>query len=231
MARPLMVTGNLVCLGLLLAACSRRDATPASASSAAAPALSGAGNAPSAAAAPATGGLDSCLIGNWKTTKVTLKNDQMSAEGGDGMTMQVAPTGVTEIDFTRMSDIRAKSPAVNFDFKYSGKARGTLTTPTAGKIESKQADYAGLRVTANVKLPGAGSMPMFKDTPISDLVKMAEGMAAKTGAPSTPAAGKPPQGIDATPVFSSSRYTCSPELLTLQGDQLDVVWLFARDKG
>jgi hypothetical protein len=225
MTRPLMVTGNLACLGLLLAACNRQDATPAAAGSTAAPALAVAG---SAVAAPAPGGLDPCLIGNWKTTKVTLKVDQMSAEGGDGMTMQVAPTGVTVIDFTRMSDIRAKSPAVNFDFKYSGKATGTLTTPSAGKIESKQADYAGLRVTANVKLPGAGSMPMFKDTPISDLVKMAEGMAAKTGAPG---AGKPPQGIDATPVFSSNSYTCSPELLTLQGDQLDVVWLFARDKG
>jgi hypothetical protein len=85
-----------------------------------------------------------------------------------------------------------------------------------------------------VKVPGAGFIPMFKDTPIADLVKMADGMAGAVkglpGAPAAPgAAAGAPKGIDAAPVFSSSSYVCRPDSLTLSGPQ-QAEWTFVRTK-
>ena len=146
--------------------------------------------------------------------------------------MQIEPSGKTALDFGSMANISAGGSGVSFDFRYTGKATGTLKTPVLGKFESESPDYSKLKVTANVKVPGAGRVPMFKDTPISDLVKMAEGMArAAKGAPGVPGApaAAAPKGIDSTPIFSSSSYVCRPESLTLTGAQ-NLVWEFVRAK-
>jgi hypothetical protein len=117
---------------------------------------------------------------------------------------------------------------MSFDFRYSGTATGTLKTPAPGKFESENPDYSKLKVTANVKLPGAGTVSMFKDTPVAELVKMASGMAAAAkGAPGAPGAAGAPKGIDSAPIFSSSAYECRPDSLTLTGAQ-NLVWEFVR---
>ena len=140
------------------------------------------------------------------------------------MTMNIAATGDTAVDFGKMAPIKAKGAGVDFDFQYSGKASATLSTPTRGALASSKADYAGLRVTASVQLPGATKMDLFKNEPLSKLAQMAT---AVTGAKA--AAGAPPPGLDSTPIFSTSRYACTGGVLTLDSsDQLAAKWTFVR---
>jgi hypothetical protein len=191
--------------------------------------------ATSAAAPTALAGFDPCVVGTWRSKLVKLSAEQVTAAGGEGVKMEAAASGATTLDFASMSDIRATGAGVAFDFRYSGKATATLKTPAIGKFESENADYSTLKVTANVKVPGAGSIPMFKDTPVADLVKMANGMAGAVknmpGAGAAPGAapGGPAKGIDAAPVFSSSSYVCRPDSLILSGPQ-QTEWTFVRTK-
>jgi hypothetical protein len=210
----------------LCVGCNKETAGGAASSApaaAAAPSVAAAA-ASGAAAAPFTG-FDPCVVGSFRAKSVTLNADQVKAAGGAGVKMQIEPSGKTTLDFASMENVIASGPSINFDFRYAGTATGTLTTPARGKFESENSDYSKLKVSANVKVPGAGTVPMFKDTPIPELVKMASGMAAAaTGAPG--AAGAP-KGIDSAPIFSSSAYECRPDSLTLTGAQ-NVVWEFVR---
>lgn len=221
---------------LLVVSCKKEtpdEALPAAAAVEAAPAASGVAPAAAAPSAAPAAAFDPCVIGSWRATSVTMKADAVKASGGGGVTMQIGSNGATTLDFGSMSDIAASGSGMSFDFRYAGKATGTLKTPTPGKFESSNPDYSKLTVTANVKVPGAGTIPMFKNTPMSDLVKMASGVAAAAkGAPGTPAAaaaGGVPKGIDAAPIFSSSTYECRPESLKLSGEQ-NLVWEFVRSK-
>jgi hypothetical protein len=209
------------------------SAAPAVAASAADAPPAAAPAAPSAAAPSALVGFDPCVVGTWRSKLVKLSADQVTAAGGEGVKMDAEASGATTLYFASMSDIRASGAGVLFDFRYSGKATAKLKTPSIGKFESENADYSALKVTANVKVPGAGFIPMFKDTPVADLVKMADGMAGAVknlpGAPAAPAPGAPTKGIDAAPVFSSSSYVCRPDSLTLTGPQ-QTEWTFLRTK-
>jgi hypothetical protein len=134
-----------------------------------------------------------------------------------------------------MNDVHAKANAgFAFDFKYNGKATGNLKTPTRGTIVSDGTNLADLRVTATAKLPGAGAVPLFKDTRVSELASMATAIAGAVpnlpkGANAQPAAApNPASGIDASPVFSSSRYTCQGDTLTLDNAQGVATWVFKR---
>jgi hypothetical protein len=204
---------------LFVAACSRKESTSSDAPAVTASVGSQA-PAASVARAPATlpplTGLDSCLVGKWKATGVTLKVDAVSAEGGANVTLDVASSGASTLDFTPMDLIKATGRGFNFDFRYSGKATALLSTPTRGILESKDASYAALRVTANVQLPGAGSIPLFKDKPVTELAAMGAALAGAAkglakGAPSAAASpgaavgATPAQGIDSNPVFASNR--------------------------
>ena len=158
MARALTVcaAGALVAL---CGGCKKSDASStsgaASAEAAIAPAASAAG-----AAAPLAG-LDECLVGKWKAEKVSLKLDQVSAEGGANVSLDIASSGASSIDFTRMSEVHAKANAgFSFDFKYSGKASGMLKTPTRGSVVSEGTNLADLRVSAPASLPGAAAVPV-----------------------------------------------------------------------
>jgi len=225
-------------LGWLAVSCKKEtadEAASAAAPVAAAPVASGAAPAAAAPSAAPLASFDPCVVGSWRAKSVALSADQVKAAGGAGVTMQVAPSGATTLDFGPMANIVAASSGVSFDFRYSGKATGTLKTPVVGKFESENPDYSKMTVTANVKVPGAGTIPMFKDTPMAELVKMASGVAAAAkgapGAPGAPgaAAGAPPKGIDSAPIFSSSTYECRPDSLTLSGAQ-NLVWEFERTK-
>jgi hypothetical protein len=227
-------------LSLLVAPSCRKEASPdAGASGATAAPVVGAA-ALSAASAPSTAnaGLDACLVGNWKASRVTLKVDPVDAQGGANIALQIAPSGASLLDFGPMSDIRATSSGFSFEFRYSGKATATLKTPSPGTVTSEQSDYSGLRVTASAKLPGAGSVALFKDTPLTQLANMGAALAgvgkggaakgaASAAAPAASGAVATP-GIDSSPVFSSNRYTCGGDSLRLYGGEQPLEWVFER---
>jgi hypothetical protein len=180
-----------------------------------------------ASAAPLTG-FDPCVVGSYRAKSVTLSSDQVKAAGGAGVKMQIEPSGRTTLDFGSMENVIAGGSGMSFDFRYAGTATGTLKTPARGKFESENPDYSKLNVTANVKVPGAGTVPMFEATPVTELVKMASGVAAAAkGLPGALGAAGAPKGIDSAPIFSSSAYECRPDSLTLTGAQ-NVVWEFVR---
>lgn len=175
---------------------------------------------------------DPCLVGKWKSTKATLRVDQVQGEGGENVKLEIAPDGQSTIDFTEMTHIKAAMPAFKFDFRYSGKASAKLVHPSAGVLEANTADWGGLRVTATANLPGLGKMPLVKDTPVSQLAALGKGAADALGAeaekPEEPAPPAP-QGIDASPVLSHSSYTCSPSELKITSKQTaGATWLFAK---
>jgi hypothetical protein len=239
MASPLSLASRAL-LALLALSCSRKDVESGAAPAVGSVALpaSSPPSAPAAAPAPALSGLDSCLVGKWRATSVTLKLDSMSAQGGANVTLDIAPTGASVIDFGPMADVHATGPQMSFDFRYSGKATATIRSPSRGTLQSESADYAGLRVTANVKLPGAGSIPLFKDTPLTELATMGtalaggvKGLPKAKPAASAPAASQPdtaPKGIDSNPVFASNHYTCEGSSLTLRGGEHQFEWQFSR---
>ena len=237
MSLPLsLASGALIALFAL--SCSRKDADSSSAKAAGSAALPASSLSDAPATAAPLSGLDTCLVGKWRASGVTLKMDQVSAQGGANVTLDIAPSGASVIDFGPMADVHATGPSLNFDFRYSGKATATIKSPSRGTLQSENADYAGLRVTANVKLPGAGSIPLFKDTPVTELATMGaalaggvKGLSKVKPAASAPAAvSQPgtPKGIDSNPVFASNRYTCEGNSLQFRGGDQAFEWQFSR---
>lgn len=185
-------------------------------------------------AAPSGGGvlvgLDECLVGKFEAEKVVLKLNRLSAEGGSKVEMQIASNGATTIDFTPMSEIHATADrGLAFNFKYAGTATSTLKTPARGTIVSESTNLDALRVNSTINLPGAGAVQLFKDTPVKELARMATAIAGSLpkGADAT-AAANPASGIDASPIFSSSHYTCEGDTLTLDNAQGAATWTFKR---
>lgn len=213
----------------------KEESSASSAPAVAAPALSAApalpaANAASPAAPGASGaplaGLDSCLVGSWKSTVFSLKSGQVTATGGANVTLQVAADGNSVVDFTGMAPIQGKGAGADFDFEYAGKATGVLSTPTQGTITSTKSDFAGLRVSANVSVPGAGKFPVLKNKAVSDLAKMATAMTADKGLPASRAGSATPPGVDSNPLFSTTQYSCAGSTLTLSGKGPE--WSFTR---
>jgi hypothetical protein len=214
---------------LLLFGCAKKPAAESEPAASAATAV--VDSAPAATAALPAGALEPCLIGKWKSTKVTLNADPVTAEGGAGVLLEIGPAGATSLDFTGMEVVHAKMPAFKFDFHYSGRATGTLKTPSAGVLESSDTEWARLRVTANANVPGMGKMPLLKETPVSQLAALGTALGDEI-ASAQPAAPPAPQGIDSSPVLSSSRYTCTPDTLTLNPKEAKgATWVFAKQPG
>ena len=213
--------------GPTLAGCKKSEPSLAT------PAASGAAPV-SAANAPNEGGalhgLDECLVGQFEAEKVVLKLNRLSAEGGSKVDMQIGSDGAATIDFTPMNEIHATADrGLAFDFKYAGKATSTLKTPTRGTIVSESTNLDALRVNSTIKLPGAGAVQLFKDTPVKELARMATAIAGslpKGG--DAPGAANPASGIDASPIFSSSHYSCQGDTLTLDNAQGAATWTFKR---
>jgi hypothetical protein len=168
-------------------------------------------------------GFDPCLVGTWKATAFSLKTAQVTAEGGANAALKIAGNGESVADFGPMSPVVGKGAGAGFDFQYSGKVTGTLSTPARGTIASVKPDYSSLRVSTNVQIPGAGKIALFKDKPVNELAQTLTGVV-----PGKAPAAAPPPGIDSSPIFSNSRYTCAGDTLTLSGDKLGAEWAFAR---
>ena len=217
---------------LVLAVGCKEEPSASSAHAVAAPALSAVPPASDAAlAAPAASGaplagLDSCLVGSWKSTVFSLKSGQVSAVGGANVALQINADGNSVVDFGGMAPIQGKGASADFDFQYSGKATGVLSTPTQGTISSTKSDFAGLRVSANVSVPGAGKFPVLKNKAVSELAQMAGAMTADKGLPASRAGSATPPGVDANPLFSTTQYTCAGSTLTLSGKGPE--WTFTR---
>jgi hypothetical protein len=211
----------IICLGLSGLACDAKgkgDRSTTAANTAVAPRpvpLVPSGQAASA-------GFDSCLVGSWKAVRASLKVEAVSAEGGGNVAMDIAPTGAAVLDFTPMSEVEAAAQGVAFAFRYSGKATGVLETPRPGELASKDNDYSKLTVTAMAKVPGQASVPLFKETPVTELQKTVGKMAG------TIAPGTPSKGIETSPVLSMTRYVCSPQTLALKGTAAQAEWTFTR---
>lgn len=223
--RLVVAVSALAAIGGLVGGCNRApgatDAPIPSTSAAAAPAA-----APLASTAPEAtplAGLDPCLVGTWKGTGFNMKTEQVTAEGGANLALKIAASGDSVVDFGPMSPVVGKGAGASFDFQYSGKATATLTTPSRGTVASSNPNYAGLKVSTNVQIPGAGKIALFKNKPVSELAQMASAVVGGKA----PAAGAPP-GMDSSPIFSNSRYTCAGDTLTLSGDKLAAQWAFAR---
>lgn len=217
---------------LVLAVGCKEEPSASSAPAVAASALSAAPVAPPASDATPTGsgaplaGLDSCLVGSWKSTVFSLKSGQVTAVGGANVALQINADGNSVVDFGGMTPIQGKGAGADFDFQYAGKATGVLSTPTQGTITSTKSDFAGLRVSANVSVPGAGKFPVLKDTAVSELAKMAGAMTADKGLPASRAGSATPPGVDSNPLFSTTQYSCAGSTLTLSGKGPE--WTFSR---
>ena len=226
--KPTHVWGALWLL-LLGLGCSRNEPSPAANTQALGSATQPQSTAPSAAAA-ANNGLDSCLVGSWKSVQVVLNLSTVQASGGGGVAMKIEPTGASVIDFTPMAPIDATANnSLKFDFRYSGKATGNLKTPSPGVVGVSQSDYSGLKVSAAVKIPGGATVALFKDTPVASLATLAGSLAA--GAKGQPAPAAATQGIEASPVFSTDTYTCAGSTLTLSSAVAHSQWTFTRVAG
>jgi hypothetical protein len=213
----------------LLLGCSKK---PAAENEPAASAAAAVVDAPPAAfPSLAAGSFEPCLIGKWKSTKVTLSADAVTAEGGAGVLLEIGPAGASSLDFAGMEEVHAKMPAFKFDFRYSGRATGTLKTPSPGVLESSDTEWGRLRVTATANVPGMGKMPLLKETPVSQLAALGTALGDEI-ASAQPAAPPAPQGIDSSPVLSSSRYTCTADTLTLNPKEAKgATWVFAKQPG
>lgn len=152
---------------------------------------------------------------------------QADAAGGANVSLQIGASGAGILDFTSMSDIHAQSKAMTFDYHYAGTLRGQFKTPNVGAMAVERVEFAGLRVTANVKSPNGVIVSLFEDKPIIELAKprSAAVAGAKANAPASPDVS---HGIDATPVVSTNAYTCSASLLVLRNTRINTVWTFAR---
>jgi hypothetical protein len=216
-----LLVGSLLALPSCKKEPSAADGLPASAAATAA-ANASATVAPAPSAAPLAG-LDACLVGNWKSTVFSLKAAQVVAEGGANTTLQIGASGDAVVDFAGMAPINGKGAGADFDFFYAGKATATVSTPTRGAIASTKADVSALRVSANVSLPGSGKFPVLKNKSVSELAQMASTI---TAGKAPAAAGAAPPGVDSNPLFSTTRYTCEGNTLTLSGD--GPTWAFTR---
>lgn len=219
-------------LSSLAFGCNRaKNEAPPAATAAAAPAASEPQSPETKKGANA--GFPACLVGKWKSTKATLQVDQVRGEGGENVKLEIEGTGRSTIDFAEMADIHANTPAFKFDFRYSGKATATLTSD-GETITSSDADWSGLRVTATANIPGIGKMPLVQDTPVSQLAALGKGVADSLGVDSAepPNAPPTPQGIDASPVLSSSSFTCTDGVLKITSKQAaGATWEFAKQPG
>lgn len=173
-------------------------------------------------------GLDPCVIGNWKGVGVAMKIGTLSAEGGEGAKLSVAPTGAAVVDLTPMTMMHARTNDLAFDFRYSGTATATLKTPMRGTIKASDAQYSKLNFSVTIKMP-TGEVPLITDRPLKELAT--EGLALAKAAPPSPGAAAPGAqalGVEENPAFSSSVYTCADSLLTLYGKENSVRWRFVK---
>ncbi|MDQ2646525.1 MAG: hypothetical protein M3020_22135 [Myxococcota bacterium] len=221
-------------LSALALGCNRSKSEPV-------PAVSAAATTTGAAAAgqqnavkqQANAGFPACLVGKWKSTKATLQVAPMRGEGGENVKLEIEGTGKSTIDFGEMAEVHASTPAFTFDFRYSGTATATLIADSE-TITSNDADWSGLRVSATANIPGIGKMPLVQDTPVSQLATLGKGVADSLGIDSAapPSAPPAPQGIDASPVLSSSTYTCADGTLKITSKQTGgASWEFAKQPG
>ena len=223
LGHPLLLVG-LACASTL--ACKRTEPTDASQPTRA--------TLPDASVAPtgrALNGFDECLVGKFESENVTLKLDRVNAEGGAKVALQITSDAAAAIDFSPMDRIHAKGDrGLRFDIWYSGTATASLKTPVRGTLVSESTNFDGLRVNAAIILLGAASVPILKNTTVTELARMATAI-EKSLPPqnsSAPGATNPLRGIDASPVFSSTHYACQGDTLTLENAEGGATWTFIR---
>jgi hypothetical protein len=207
-------------LGLALAGCAEGTTPGASPS-----------GSPTGGSAAASGGpVASCVVGTWRSAGLdadaTSRRNNLDAEltGGAGISVRIAESGATTIDFSRMDPVTFTATVANADvagtFTYAGTASGQISTgpaPTGatpavnGSWEPVgDLNWADTRLTVDLTKP-VQARP-FDNTPIGRYVGEGNGNA-----------------VDIDPIFDRGTYRCSGDTLTVTPDEAaDVPWTLKR---
>ncbi|WP_329104017.1 hypothetical protein OG792_28460 [Micromonospora sp. NBC_01699] len=181
----------------------------------------------SASAGPATGGpVASCVTGNWRTASAAGQTGgtlaSASISGGDGVLVQVGPTGATTVDFGTMKPVTFKAQLgdarISGTFSYAGKASGTVSTGAGGGSTGDWApvpplQWGDTRVTVALTEPTPATL--FENVKISEYV--GDG-ASRSG-----------DVVDIQPLLGEGRYQCGTDTLTLTPkDAGGLTWVLNR---
>jgi hypothetical protein len=172
-------------------------------------------NVPVAANTTATtenlGGIDPCLVGEWKSVTNEFHSKTMDTSGGANIVVRISADGSEVVNFDSMSPLHVKLPFAKMDVLLGGNIKAKVATPEAGKIVLKSVDYSEMRPARLANAPGG---QMFKGKTLGDLSKI-----YGTSAPS----------FDMSGIVSATEYTCTPTTLTGLDSKNAGSWTLARN--
>ena len=172
--------------------------------------------------------IDSCVLGKWRSTNVSVTLNHRVAEGGSSVFMLIEPTGKTAIDFSSMAPITANGQSDRLEYRYSGNLRTHFKSSGPGHIYGHNIDYSGLRVTASVTPKGAETQPIFSEKPITDWAQLERGNFQGLTPAASVSAGEVAHTIDASPIVTAQTYICDGATLRLANGRINAKWTFAR---
>jgi hypothetical protein len=164
------------------------------------------------AGASAAGVANSCVVGNWRSTGVTMTFDaggaRGSASGGSGLMVTVAGSGATVVDFTGMQPVAFTTTAggaeIKGQFAYGGKVSGSVQVPATATTTGVwkpvgTTDWSTLTVTVDMISPVSGRV--FNQVKIADFAGAGGGQAGGS--------------VDVQPILREATYECSGNTLKL----------------
>jgi hypothetical protein len=220
--RIIMAIGAAAGLGLALTGCAEGGTPSASPS----------GSATASGSAAAGGPVASCVVGSWRSTALTAdaasRRNNVSAQltGGAGISVRIAETGATNLDFSSMEPVNFSAKVAGADvrgkFTYAGTASGRISTgpapagtsatpaPSGSWAPVGDLNWEATRLTLDLTQP-LQARP-FDNTPIGRYV------GSETG-----------NAVDIDPFFDQGTYTCSGDTLTITPDKdADIPWTLKR---
>ena len=172
--------------------------------------------------------LDSCVLGKWRSTNVSVTLNQRVAEGGSSVFMLIEPTGRTAIDFSSMAPITANGQSDRLEYRYSGNLRTQFKSTGRGLISGHNVDYSGLRVTASLTPNGAETLPIFSEKPITDWTQLGHGNFQGLTPGAGVSASEVARTIDASPIVTAQTYICDGATIHLTNGRINAKWAFVR---
>ncbi|GAA1815755.1 hypothetical protein HC028_09815 [Planosporangium flavigriseum] len=172
-----------------------------------------AGTSAGASAGPSVAGVaNPCVVGTWKSTGMNGTFDangvRGTTNGGVGLSLTVAASGATVVDFTGMQPVSFSATAgtseIKGQFLYGGKVAGSVAVPatatTTGVWKPIGAtDWRTLTVTVDMISPVSGRV--FDHMKIADF---ATAGGSQTGG-----------SVDLQPILREAAYECSGNSLKL----------------
>jgi len=172
--------------------------------------------------------IDSCLLGKWRSTDVSVTLNHRVADGGSSVFMLIEPTGKTAIDFSSMAPITANGQSDRLEYRYSGNLRTQFKSTGPGLIAGHNVDYSGLRVTASLTPNGAETLPIFSEKPITDWTQLGHGNFQGLTPGAGVSASEVARTIDASPIVTAQTYICDGATIHLTNGRINAKWTFVR---